>query len=98
MTKDKKKIRKNPDGSYTILTIQTIKMSEEDKANARADLVKLNNPEGGFSLCAGDGYFAKSIVEKYGLPLHILEDVSGYTEHLKEYQRRKARAMAGFEW
>lgn len=93
-----KKVKKNPDGSVTITETRTIKMDESKKAEARADLVKLYNPTGGFSLCANDGYFAKSIEQKYGMPLSTLAEVSGYNDHLKEYQRRKARAMAGFSW
>lgn len=96
MSAESKKIKANKDGSFTVT--ETIRLTDSMKSEACADLVRLWNPGGGFSLCENDGYMAKSIEQKYGLPLHTLAEVSGYAEKKREFDRRKAQAMQGFNW
>jgi hypothetical protein len=37
-------------------------------------------PHNGFNPCAGDGYFANSLVQKYGMSIAKLEKVSGFVK------------------
>jgi len=86
--------KRNLDGSVTITTTRTVRLSESQKAEARQMLVDLNGDRGGFSIVQGDGYFAKSIEQKFGLPLDVLAEVSGYNAKKAERQR----LLASFQW
>lgn len=64
----------------------TIELTDEQKAKAMDWIRKLHadppwdtmsNP------CAGDGYFAKSIVQEFGMSITELGQVCGYTEWKK---------------
>lgn len=57
-------------------------MNPKDRAEAIDKLKMLHGlpPHDGFSIVRGDGYFAKSIVQRFGMSIAELEKVSGFTK------------------
>lgn len=49
---------------------------QQDYANARTDLAMLHDPSPG-NLCYMDGYYAKSLEQKYGIPTSELAKIVG---------------------
>lgn len=60
-----------------------VKMSPDTAKQARRDLGALHGTNGGFSMVQGDGYFAQSLVNKYGMSTSELEIASGYRKAVK---------------
>ena len=66
-------------------------------AEARDDLRKLHGLppyDGGGNPCYGDGYFARSLVEKYGMELDKLKMVVGFNAELVRWKQARAGFMA----
>lgn len=70
-----------------------IKMSPEMAKQARADLGALRGTTG-FSMVYQDGYFANSLVTKYGMSTSELEIASGYRKAVKAKAEAPKRAAA----
>lgn len=58
----------------TIKETRTLYLADEKLDEARKDLLALKNPS---SLCYNDGYYANSLVAKYGMPISDLEKLIG---------------------
>lgn len=63
--------------SAIIWRTNVVKMAADKAALARKDLRALNGDDG-FSMVYSDGYFANSLVVKYGMSISELEKASGY--------------------
>lgn len=63
-----------------------------NKAEAIDDLKKLNSvpPYDGFNPCGGDGYFAQSLVKKYGMPVDQLEKAVGFAKIVAQWRAVRA--------
>jgi len=59
------------------------------KAEIIDKLKKLDGlpPHGGFNMCAGDGYFANSIIRDYGMSLADLRKAVGYGKIEKKIRK-----------
>jgi hypothetical protein len=57
-------------------------------------LVKFYGDEGGFSLVFNDGYYAKSIVDKFGMSLEEVKEASGYNQKKAE----RSKLLRNFSW
>ena len=68
----------------------SMQLTPSQKRQAQKDLAMLNGlpPYGGASnICCGDGYFAQSLVERYGMPLEQLAAACGHDERLRQWQK-----------
>lgn len=60
----------------TVTTTRTLSIPDDKVAEARRDLEKLLVPGGG-NICYNDGYFANSLVKKWGMSTSDLEKLVG---------------------
>lgn len=70
------------------------KITAKRRAEIIDDLKKLNGlpPHHGFSVVRGDGYFANSLVAKYGMSLTEMAKVSGFDKVRKATAKLMAQA------
>lgn len=69
------------------------KLNKTQLAKAMKDLKVLNGDppfDNWSNICYGDGYFANSLVKRYGMPLDELGKVCGYEKWSKAYRKAKA--------
>ena len=70
------------------------KMNEKIAKTARDELAMLNGTpphDHESNICYGDGYFANSLIRKYGMSIEELEKASGYRKRYEKYQKEKKK-------
>lgn len=70
-------------------------LTDAKRREALDDLKKLRGlpPYDNWSnICYGDGYFANSLVRRYGMSISELEKATGLKKSLKKYRKAKAKA------
>lgn len=74
-------------------------LTKEQKAEAKRSLHQLFGTGGaGFSMVYQDGYFANSLVTKYGMSLSELEIASGYKKAKKPKPQKRTGYRETIQW
>lgn len=74
------------------IEVITTKEVDVNQGEVVDDLKKLNGipPYDGFNPCHNDGWFAKSLVKKYGVDISVLEKAVGFSKIRNAWDAKRA--------